>query len=359
VQESDEGRECAGEEEIASEESMTLCIAAECWLGNMPCIVSCCDSRAERGGVFQELVGSEDVNKFREMGPVTALLSGDETAADVLVTKCEEAIKKFSAAPVDPDSDLAITQYLLDLQKVAELRKAEIVDHHLSMTLRMSYVDFVKQHRGDFHESHSREIWNEIKHIDLGTDVILCGFSGPDHAIVRLDRYGKTHWENNYSVVGVGADIALAFLCQRDWYEEDSERLELINCLYRVYEAKVAAQKNRHVGETTAFEILMPGAHRFDVTDSCFKDLKDRYYRRLKPPVFKQPMKGFLKVIEDEDERPETKVTGEAELIPIDAVDKSSSPLSGKSFGRKMTHDALTPELKAKIEELTAKEGKK
>src|ERR1700733_14485365 len=54
-------------------ESMTLCIAAECWNDDIPCIALCCDTRAERGGVFHELVGSDDVDKIREVGSVSIL----------------------------------------------------------------------------------------------------------------------------------------------------------------------------------------------------------------------------------------------------------------------------------------------
>lgn len=328
------------------EEKMTLCIAAECWLGEAPCIVSCCDTRAERGGVFQELVGSEDVDKVRDIGLMTGLLSGDPTAADRLVTMCDETIRKFSTSPADDDSDLVITEYLKGLEKIAELRKGEIVDHHLGMTIRMPYSEFVKQHRTDFIESHSREIWNEIKLIDLGTDVILGGFSGDEPVLVRLDRYGKAHWEDNYSVVGIGADIALAFLCQRDWYMENDDRLQLIDCLYRVFEAKAAAQKNRHVGESTAFEVLMPGAKRYDITDECFKDFKRRYTRRLKPPTFPSPMTNFLKEVKDDDDKPATKLEDGTEIIPVEP----STSLRGKSFLRRRMHDEMPLELKPQEE---------
>jgi len=39
-----------------------------------------------------------------------------------------------------------------------------------------------------------------------------------------------------------------------------------MTCLYRVYAAKVAAEKNPYVGRGTSFEILH-GHDRFDLTD--------------------------------------------------------------------------------------------
>src|SRR5215472_3598434 len=108
---------------------MTLCIAAECYLGTEPCIAMCCDSRAERGGVFQELVGSEDVDKLRDFGSITGLLSGDPTAADRLMSLCSETIKSFASSPVTVDNfDIEVTKYLKGLERAAEIRKAEIVD---------------------------------------------------------------------------------------------------------------------------------------------------------------------------------------------------------------------------------------
>lgn len=324
---------------------MTLCIAAECWHGETPCIVSCCDTRAERGGVFQELVGSEDVDKLRDFGSITGLLSGDPTAADRLMSLCEQTIETFAGCTVPADDfDIEVTKYLKGLEMAAESRKGEIVDHHLGMTLRMPFQDFVKNHKAALTETHGREIWNEIKLIDLGTDVIFGGFMGrddPEPVLVRLDRYGKAHWEDNYSVVGIGADIALAFLCQRDWYKEDNSRLQLIDCLYRVYEAKAAAQKNRHVGESTAFEILMPIGKRYDVTDECFKELKRRFSLRMKSPDLSK-MNNFFKEIEGEH-KSAINSPSDSVIIPMDQEDTKGRK---KSFGRFRAHDAMPEELR-------------
>jgi 20S proteasome alpha/beta subunit len=266
---------------------VTLCIAAEGQYNGTPCIAMLCDTRAERGGVFQELVGSEDAEKIREIGSVTALLSGNETDADELLTLCESAVRIFAASvPID-ESDLTITNFLSSLREAATARKKTLVDHHLGMMISMSFDEFVKRHRSEFTESHGSDIWNQIQQLDLGADTILCGFSRDEPVIVRLDRYGRTHWETNYSVVGVGSDIALAFLCQRNWETRDQEILELPDCLYRIYEAKRASEKNRHVGESTVFQVLMPGGKRADITDECHKKYKETYQERLHLEPFK------------------------------------------------------------------------
>ena len=147
MQESELERDCIGQDESVNEESMTLCIASECFLDTVPCIAMCCDSRAERGGVFQELVGSEDVDKLREIGPITAMLSGGETDADELLTVCEDAIRAFAVSIPVGDSDLAITKFMSDLRAAAVKRKRTLVEHHLAMTIAMPYDEFVKRHK--------------------------------------------------------------------------------------------------------------------------------------------------------------------------------------------------------------------
>jgi hypothetical protein len=253
---------------------VTLCIAAECWHNERPCIALCCDTRAERGGVFHELVGSDDVDKIREIGPVSVLLSGSETAADELLTLCDESIRRFAFSPT-ADSDISITTFMKDLRLQAANRKKDIIDHHLRMSTGLSYAEFVEKHRDRLQDGHARDIWNQIQHIDLDTDLLFCGFSGDEQVLIRLDRWGKTHWETNYSVTGIGTDIALAFLCQRDWNEQlENKPLQLTHCLYRMFEAKRAAEKNRHVGESTTFEVLFPEGERYDISDAFFQWMK-------------------------------------------------------------------------------------
>jgi 20S proteasome alpha/beta subunit len=256
------GGRLEGDETTTSEpeEAMTLCIAAECWHEEKPCIAMCCDTRAERGGLFHELVGSDDVEKIRQIGPFTALLSGSETAADELLTLCNRPIRNFSRTPASPaESDEVITDFLKQLRQRAAERKKDLIDHHLRMSLGLSFEEFLNTHRNKLHDVHARDIWNQIEHIDLETDLLICGFSGDEAVVIRLDRFGKTHWETNYSVVGIGSDIALAFLCQRDWNEGEGKRLQLMDCLFRIYEAKKAAEKNRHVGGCHFVRDPIPG----------------------------------------------------------------------------------------------------
>jgi len=288
---------------------MTLCIAGECWIEDSPCVAMCCDTRAERGGIFQELMGSEDVWKMRDIGPCTALLSGSETAADELLTLCEKPVRNFSATPATDESDAAITDFLKELRNVAAERKKVLIDHHLRMNFGLTFNEFLDKHRDKMAEFQGRDIWNQINHIDLDADVIICAVSNDEPVIIRLDRLGKAHWETNYSVIGTGADIALSFLCQRDWSGDEeligeNGRLQLMDCLYRLYEAKRAAQANRHVGLSTAFQILLEDGQRLDITKGTFDKFKQLYEERLKLPKLLFSRDMLESTDEDETEAP-------------------------------------------------------
>lgn len=272
---------------------MTLCIAGECEHAGKPAIVLCCDWRAQRGTEFKELVGSDDVNKIREIAESTsALLAGSETEADRLLTACDPAILKFCATPVNLDSDIVITDLLRGLEKAAEDRKAEIIKHHVRMAQGIEYDELRKTPK-DCLSDLDDEILHSIRGLTLGADVIIATFSD-EAMIIRLDRYGKAHWETNYSVIGEGSDIALAFLCQQPWDFGGSsdpptvgwvKALSLMQCLYRVYEAKKAAEKNRSVGESTAFSVLIKDVGRFEISDECRDILYDRFEKKTRVPT--------------------------------------------------------------------------
>jgi hypothetical protein len=250
-------------------EYMTLCIAADCWINDKPALAYCCDTRAERGGIFHELVGSEDAWKIREIGKNIALVSGIETSADRLLAVCDKTIQEFGEAKAGDDSDILIDRLLRDLEGHAVTRKKAIIDHWLGFDYGISHSEFLRTHKEGLDAEQGRDIWKRIHATDLDTDLLICGFQDEEPVIVKFDRFGKAHWETNYSVVGSGADIALSFLCQHDW--DDSPTL--IQCAYYLLEAKTAAERNRHVGEFTRLHFMMSDGKRFQ--------LKERVYDRL------------------------------------------------------------------------------
>ena len=68
---------------------------------------------------------------------------------------------------------------------------------------------------------------------------------------LTIEVTGKVIWADHYAAVGTGSSIAAAFLHQRDY----SDVMNIDECLYKVLEAKTAAEKNPYVGKTTIIEI--------------------------------------------------------------------------------------------------------
>ena len=131
--------------------------------------------------------------------------------------------------------------------------------------------------------------------IDLGTEVIIGSTrADDDEAIVRILSSGVVSWEDQFSTIGSGGPIAQAFLHQYAF----AEQIDLMTCLYRIYAAKVAAEKNPYVGQGTSFEILY-GGDRFDLSDDGVKYLNKKLKNRRQPRL---EFKGdFLKVLEKEE----------------------------------------------------------
>lgn len=270
---------------------MTLCIGAQCKLGEKWAVVNLADTRREKGGIFEELVGSEDASKIATIGPpdklFTVLVSRIPTKAIELIAACKKSVEEFAAHPGGADSDMAVTHWLQALRRAAEERKKEIIDHHLQMSLGIPRKEFLENGSRLFSPDHYNQLWAEVRGLDLGADLLFTGFfddgTGTNESIlVRLDRLGQTHWEAGYAVTGIGSDIALAFLCQREY-----RQLELMECLFRVYEAKTAAQRNRHVGQQTMIVITVEGRGKFRLTPKGWTALKSSLVAR-EPAAFEE-----------------------------------------------------------------------
>lgn len=278
---------------------MTLCIAAACKHQDVPAIVLCADCRAEKGvAAYSEgRIGSNDAEKIREIGQsFAALLSGVPTKADELLAKCDQAIFTFERTVATEDSDIVITHFFEQLRKAGRLRRQELIDHYVAMhTIFSGREEFLKVGKSSLPESEYSEMLRDIERINLGAEVIVAGFHGSDAIIVRMDALGETHWEDNYSVIGTGSDIALAFLCQNDY----SDDMPLPECLFRVYEAKAASQKNRTVGELTSFQVLIQHKGRFDISDNFFEQLKSKRRMLTIPSI--ETEEGWLESLSEED----------------------------------------------------------
>ena len=228
-------------------EPMTLCIAASFYnpVEELPGIVLCCDERGTRG-----LVSADDSDKVRWSPDerMAVLLAGSRTAADQLYLAIMEAIQ----GQADLSDEVKITKLIQLVKRAAQKRKRELMEEHVSLTLGMSLEEFTSKSRSVLLETHYLEVWHDLKTITLGAELILAALAGQEAILLRVTPSGDVLWENHFSTIGTGGPIAEAFLVQKDY--DDSMGVE--ECVYRVYEAKVAAEKNRDVGPTTYLEVM-------------------------------------------------------------------------------------------------------
>jgi len=169
------------------------------------------------------------------------MLAGDPTMAKELAAICRTSTQKFVGMHSDWDTfDTVVTGFLEELRIAARNRKRQIVNHHVEMNLGMTFGELQRLPHDNYIDT-----WMEIKRLTLGADLLICTI-GCEPLIIRLDRFGGVHWENNYFAIGNGAETARAFLCLQPWFSsaqhnwepgrDEPESVPLSECLYRIYE---------------------------------------------------------------------------------------------------------------------------
>lgn len=270
---------------------MTVGIVAACKHEEKTAIVLCCDWQ----GTLGDFIKSDDTDKMRYIGTrATVLLAGTLTEADELVFECDAPVKLFSSKADPARSDPDMQEYLNGLRDAVARRKSALVKDYIRRTLSIDDRDFWQNGKQYLTATEHEQLLRKIMAIDLGTEIIIGSTrADDDDAIVRIRSCGLVSWEDQFSTIGSGGLIAESFLHQYDF----ADQIGLMTCLYRVYAAKVAAEKNPYVGQGTSFEILH-GGHRFDLSDDGVKYLKKKVKNRREPRLeFKS---DFLKVLEDE-----------------------------------------------------------
>jgi len=298
---------------------MTLCIAAECNEDRSPAIVLCRDWQAQKGAIT-----SDDAYKQRDVDEnglgCRVLISGVPTRADHLLLRCEPCIREFMRKTNAESTDLDSDKLLQDLKEAAKIVRREYVNNWVAMTLNMEFDDFRKHGRNELLESHYHEVWHTIKHYDLGAELIITLFDAEGvPVIMRTDGLGEVHWENDYSVIGTGGEIARSFLCQIDY---DPEKMSVGDCIYEVMRAKFAAEHSRDVGQGTTVVITARGKKDRAVSKKGFD-----YYEGLLIPYRTPTLEfeaDFLEPYDDEDE-----VSSPSEQVATKPADEGAEQSSG------------------------------
>lgn len=307
---------------------MTLCIAAECNEDKEYAIVLCRDWQAQKGAIT-----SDDAYKQRDVDEgdfrCRVLISGIPTRADHLLLKCEPSIREYMRKTSVSDTDVDTDKLLQDLRQVTKLVRREYVNNWVATALNMEFDDFRKHGKDELLESHYHEVWHTIKHFDLGAELIITLFDAEGiPVIMRTDGLGEVHWENDYSVIGTGGEIARAFLCQIDY---DPRNMSVGNCIYEVLRAKFAAEHSRDVGQDTTIVITARGRK-----DRGLSDKGHDYYEGLLVPYKAPPLEfdpSFLDTDEEERVSSKNEQRSSSELTDASSQQSGGPSASGAEVG--------------------------
>jgi hypothetical protein len=224
-------------------------------------------------------VGADDAYKLRQVHSATVMMSGSRGKALELFSACKPAIIEFvGRQATEHDLDLDVDRFMADLRRIAAGRKREIIENFVENSIGLKHSEFVKLPTEQY-----ADYWHSIRRLNLGADLLIANVKR-EAIIVRLDRWGETHWEQNYSAVGEGADIARAMLCLHPWKPAKYHRAKthpaavpvpLEECVLRLYEAHVVAHMANpsSVGRAVGYEILT-ARHRCTTTAKAMEGIE-------------------------------------------------------------------------------------
>jgi len=143
------------------------------------------------------------------------------------------------------------------------------------------FGDFQKTGKALFYEADHARIWNELKSLDMGAGLIISSFSDDEVMHLSISSDGHVAWVDHYAVQGTGARICNTFLAQRVY----DDYMSLEECLYRVLEAKMAAERDPYVGEQTVVAVVTPNERSW-VDDDYITEIFQKIDKRKKiPPI--------------------------------------------------------------------------
>jgi hypothetical protein len=213
---------------------MTLCLAAISIGSRTPprnlqfALVTVTDERIETdiaGGNFghkKKVVTHDD--KWQ------ALWADGEAEADDFANTLKEVLQPETFTP---------TNIVGKLSEAAAIHIKKLTERYVSLQLGMSFEDFRTNGEHEVPADVRNQVWYEIKHLNLGCEMIVSGFWNGMPLVFKIDREGAVLRVEHFAAIGSGAAIAESVLYQRG----QQATIELNQTLYNVYEAfKMSSQ---------------------------------------------------------------------------------------------------------------------
>jgi 20S proteasome alpha/beta subunit len=275
---------------------MTFCVAAATVHEGKNAIVACCDMQMTNGG---EQVRPEESSKLAYFGRGTILKTGDVSHADELIALIQPVLDGYNCAPKPAEEfDARISALLADLRKAVRKRKADLVEHYLGLRHNVSLADFRKNGAAWFPPDEYGSILHEMRHLKLGCELICAYADDNEPVIVQITQDGEVVWQDHYASIGSGRDIGIAILAQSDWYAAPP----LMDCLARVYLAKMTAESDPLVGRKTLIDVMIEGED-FDDLSPEGRDYLAEKVERIAIPDGLEFRPSFLMVTHSDTSR--------------------------------------------------------
>ena len=246
---------------------MTICIAAVCRHEKEFAVILCADYRGTRGNYIH----SDDLHKiwhFVEGGAI--MYAGDSDAGHEFCRQFAVLAREWNAIEkTEGDGDIRLGQYLAKTRSLVLQFKRARANHVLGTKYCLSLDDVYAP------DAQSRlpaygEIVETIKNVNLGAEFLIAYTADVEPEFIRIDQSGHV-WSDpgHYIAIGSGEPLAAAIFSQidQDGYQS------LHECLTWVFQAKVAAQNNPYVGETTQIWVLFKKQREFMLSDEAWEIL--------------------------------------------------------------------------------------
>lgn len=280
---------------------MTLGIATFCDHENKFAVVLCADWQGTRG----DFIKVEDTYKIQHFERAAILIAGDPSTAYEFACRFQIIVREFnSIQKTRGDVDIRTNTYLARLREIAASFKRDRANHAIAMKFAITLDDFYsKDAPQKFTSEQYKEISDTIKNTDLGAEFIVVYMDEEEPVMIRIYQNGDVALqEGPYVAIGTGEPFAESVLSSIDI---TNKWPTLAMAISYVYEAKLAAQRNPFVGETTTISVMLADGKEYDLSDELWNALKQKHeplhiptveWSELKkPPLIessRDPLKG-------------------------------------------------------------------
>jgi 20S proteasome alpha/beta subunit len=198
---------------------------------------------------------------------LNVMLAGRLHSAKELVEYCRPSLNAYFESD---HNDLAVNALLKGLREAVAERRAALNDEYLTAQYAIRFADFLTKGQQWYSGAERGQILAELRTIGLyDASLIISSFTDGEPLIIEVMNDGHVAWVDHFAVQGTGARLANAFLQQRDY----SDYMELDECLFRVLEAKRAAERDPYVGASTIIDIFTANEHFLLTNKDSFREL--------------------------------------------------------------------------------------